>query len=226
MLALIPARGQSKGLPGKNIRLLHGKPMIQWTIEAARASAYIDRVIVSSDDPAIITAAVNAGCEAPFRRPIHLAEDDSSSSEVVLHALQQVPDFDLLVLLQPTSPLRGHSHIDQALELLLVTEAKSCVSVSEPHISPYWMYTLNGQRRMQPLLPGQQGSMQRQALPKTFALNGAIYVVYTNDFQTCPSFVGNDTVAYIMDRPSSIDIDYEEDFQRAHWLLGQRVSQD
>ncbi|MGB9578379.1 MAG: acylneuraminate cytidylyltransferase family protein, partial [Halothiobacillaceae bacterium] len=106
VLALIPARGGSKGLPGKNLRALGGKPLIQWSIEAAQRSRFVTRVVVSSDDPTILTAARAAGAETPFVRPAELAQDDTSSIDVVFHALDQLPPFDWVVLLQPTSPLR------------------------------------------------------------------------------------------------------------------------
>ena len=123
VLALVPARGGSKGLPGKNIRPAAGRPLLDYTVAAARSSACIDRVVLSSDDEAIMRVARASGCEVPFRRPAALATDEATSIDVVLHALDQLPPHDLVVLLQPTSPLRTAADIDGACRLLLQHDA-------------------------------------------------------------------------------------------------------
>lgn len=219
--AIIPARGQSKGLPGKNIRPLGGKPLIHWTIDAAQQSEYIDRTILSSEDPEIIATAKNAGCEVPFVRPLELARDDSSSLEVVLHALEILPTFDILVLLQATSPFRTRQHIDEALRLFINSDADSCVSVCRPHISPYWMYTMNQDHFLQNIIEP-SNAQQRQALPDVYALNGAIYIIGRDTLVQTKRFVGNRTIPYPMDSVSSIDIDYALDFQLAQTVIDQR----
>lgn len=119
ILAIIPARGGSKGLPRKNIRELAGKPLIAWTIEAGRKSKYIDRLIVSSEDFEIIEVAKKYGAEIPFVRPKHLAEDESLGLDPVFHALRELPGYDIVVLLQPTSPLRLTEDIDACIEQLI-----------------------------------------------------------------------------------------------------------
>src|SRR4051812_34752800 len=123
VLGLIAARGGSKGVPGKNIFVVNGRPLIQWSIDAARASRYIDRLILSSDDSAIMEVASNAGCEVPFRRDAALASDDANAIDVVADALMRLPGYDMVVLLQPTSPLRIAADIDGAIELLVSSEA-------------------------------------------------------------------------------------------------------
>ena len=150
VLAVIPARGGSKGLPGKNILPVGGKPLIAYSIDAARACAAVDRVIVSSDDDAIIAAARACGCDVPFRRPDELATDTAASIDVILHALDQVPGYDYVVLLQPTSPLRTAADIDAACERLAGHGAQACVSVSPVEQSPYWMYHISDGGELKP----------------------------------------------------------------------------
>ena len=123
VLGLIPARGGSKGVPRKNIRLVAGRPLLAWTIDAARASRYLDRLVLSTDDCEIGAVAIAAGCEVPFLRPPELARDDTPGIDPVLHALGQLPPFDIVVLLQPTSPLRLASDIDGCIERMLAARA-------------------------------------------------------------------------------------------------------
>lgn len=148
VLALITARGGSKGVPGKNILPIGGRPLIQWTIDAARASRYVDRLVLSSDDRAIIEVALSGGCEVPFRRDSALASDEASSIDVVIDALQRVPDYDIVLLLQPTSPLRNTADIDGALELLAASAAPACVSVRAAEEHPYWTFRLDDAGRL------------------------------------------------------------------------------
>ena len=116
VLAVIPARGGSKALPGKNILTINGRPLIDWSIAAARGSRFVDRVVLSSDDDAIMAAAAACGCEVPFRRPTDLATDAASTIDVVLHALDALPGYDVVMVLQPTSPLRTAGDIDAACQ--------------------------------------------------------------------------------------------------------------
>lgn len=211
ILAIIPARGGSKGVPRKNIRDLAGKPLIAWTIEEAKKSRYIDKLILSSEDDEIIEVAKQYGCEVPFKRPLELAQDDTPGIEPVLHAIEQCPGYDYVVLLQPTSPLRTVEDIDGCIEKLLNNNADFCVSVTEPEKSPYWMYTLE-EDRMVPLLPQDELVARRQDLPKVYALNGAVYVAKTRCLIIEKSFLVKDTLAYIMKSERSLDIDNELDF--------------
>ena len=222
VLALIPARGGSKGLPGKNIRPLAGKPLLAWTVEAALQAAAPDRVVLSSDDEAIMAAARDCGCEVPFRRPAALATDTASSLDVVLHALDELPGFDVLLLLQPTSPLRTAADIDAACALFERQGALSCVSVSPVAQSPYWMYTLDAQQGLSPLLPLPEGITRRQDLPPVVALNGAIYLADIPWLKRTRSFVGEGSVAYTMPRERSLDIDTEADWRALEQHLAGR----
>lgn len=221
VLALIPARGGSKGLPGKNLRLLHGKPLLGWSIEAAKASRYVTRVVVSSEDEAILAAARASGAETPFVRPASLAKDDTPGIDVVLHALDVLPPFDWVVLLQPTSPLRTAMDIDAAFAQCLEAGAPACVSVCEADASPWWMYRLGQDGRMLPFLPAEQRPTRRQELPMLYALNGAIYLAKVDWLRRQRSFLSDETIAYVMPPERSVDIDTALDFRLAECLLAQ-----
>jgi N-acylneuraminate cytidylyltransferase len=212
VIAVIPARGGSKGLPGKNIISVGGKPLLAWTIEAAQKARYIDRLILSSDDEAIIAVALEHGCEVPFRRDPRLAADDSPSIDVVLDALSRCPGYDWVVLLQPTSPLRSAEDIDRALQRCVALEAPACVSVCEAEQSPYWMYTLEAGDRLSPLL--RTSATRRQDLPTAYVLNGATYVADTAWLANSRSFLTSETIAYEMPSERSIDIDTDADLAK------------
>jgi CMP-N,N'-diacetyllegionaminic acid synthase len=211
VLAVIPARGGSKGVPGKNIREAGGKPLIAWAIDAARGVERIDRAIVSSDDAAIIAAARKLGADVPFVREARLASDQAAAIDVVLDALARCPGHAWVVLLQPTSPLRTAADIDGAIDRCIEAKAPSCVSVCAVSESPYWMYRIGAGGQLQPLL-GEASQARRQDLPAVYVLNGAIYVARADWLARGKSFVGADTVAYVMPAERSLDIDTEDDF--------------
>lgn len=214
VLGLVTARGGSKGLPGKNIRPVEGRPLIDFTITAARAARCVDRLVLSTDDDEIARVALGCGCEVPFRRPAHLSTDTAASIDVVLHALDQLPPFDVVVLLQPTSPGRSADDIDAACARLAQSGAPSCVSVCLAEQSPYWMYRLDGSDRLRPLLDESAGAQRRQDLPPVYVLNGAIYAARPNWLRQHRRFVGDGTVAHVMPAARSIDIDSLDDLER------------
>lgn len=221
ILGLIPARGGSKGLPRKNIKPLLGKPLITWTIEQALASKYLDRVVVSTDDKEISDISKKYGAEIPFMRPKELAEDNAKGIDVVLHAIDWLKEndkrkqYDLIMLLQPTSPLRLTEDIDMAIELLFLKEAKAIVSVCEVDHHPLWSNTLPEDGCMKNFIKKEIMNKNRQELPVFYRLNGAIYLTYCNYIKQCRSFIGKDTFAYIMPRERSVDIDNKMDFKLA-----------
>ena len=219
VLAIIPARGGSKGVPRKNIREVAGKPLIAWTILEAGKSRYIDRTIVSTDDQEIADVARQWGCEVPFMRPAQLARDNTPGIEPVIHALESLPGYDYVVLLQPTSPLRTCEDIDACIELCAQNHAGCCVSVTEPDKSPYWMFTIDDHARMRPLLEKNETITRRQDLPPVYALNGAVYVADTKAIVETRSFVTGDTLPYIMSKNNSIDVDTETDLIVAEVFL-------
>lgn len=220
VLALITARGGSKGLPGKNIRLLGGKPLVAWSVEQARAAALVDRVVLSSDDPAIIAATVAAGVEAPFVRPAELADDRASSVDVAAHALAALDrPYDLLVLLQPTSPLRLADDIDACIRRVAEDDSvPSCISVTPSPKSPYWMRTMDEGGRLSPLL-APPAATRRQDLPLVYVPNGAIYAVRVAWFLERRAFIGPGSVGHVMPAERSVDIDTLLDFQLAEVIL-------
>ncbi|MDP3871348.1 MAG: acylneuraminate cytidylyltransferase family protein [Methyloversatilis sp.] len=219
VLAIIPARGGSKGVPGKNIRRAGGKPLIAWTIEAASASSLIDRVVLSSDDEKIINVARAHGCEVPFVRDLALAGDDTPAIDVVVDVLDRCGDPTWVVLLQPTSPLRTAADIDGAIRLCVAREAFSCVSVCAVQQSPYWMFQLSDDHRLLPLFP-EAAITRRQDLPEVHALNGAVYVARADWLRQERRFVASGTIGYEMPLERSLDIDTESDFMHLKYLLG------
>lgn len=217
VLEVIPARGGSKGVPGKNIRVVAGKPLIAWTIEEAKKSRFLDRVMLSSDDHTIIKVAREWGAEVPFVRPSELAQDNTPGVDPVLHAIREVPGYDYVVLLQPTSPLRTADDIDGCIEACLSSGVPSCVSVTVPDKSPYWMYTLTSGKRMKPVMAGETYSC-RQSLPSVYALNGAVYVAEVKWLEEHKTFLTDETIAFEMPREHSLDIDTELDLRLFEFL--------
>lgn len=230
ILGLIPARGGSKGLPRKNVKSLLGKPLIAWTIEQALASKYLDRVVISTDDKEIAEISKKYGAEVPFMRPKELAEDNAKGIDVVLHVIDWLKEnnkkkhYDLIMLLQPTSPLRKSEDIDKAIELLFLKEAKAIVSVCEVDHHPLWSNTLPEDGCMKDFIKQESMNKNRQELPVFYRLNGAIYLAYCNYIKERKSFFGEKTFTYIMPRERSIDIDDEIDFELAEILIKNNVS--
>jgi CMP-N,N'-diacetyllegionaminic acid synthase len=227
VLAVIPARGGSKGLPRKNIKELAGRPLITWTIEAGLASKYIDQLIVTTDDEEIARIATEYNATVPFIRPKHLGSDSASSYETILHALDYYFDkgesFDYLLLLQPTSPLRTTQHIDEAFCLLDSKNADSIISVTESEHSPLWSNVLPEDHNMEDFISDTCRQVtRRQDLPKYFRINGAIYIVNIKKMINEKSlFLSTNIFAYIMDRYSSVDIDDLLDLKLAELIINE-----
>lgn len=220
VLGIIPARGGSKGVPRKNLRLVQGKPLVARTIEAALNSRYIDRLILSSEDNEIIETAREYGCEIPFVRPLELAKDESVTRDVILHAMEEIDEkFDIVVCLQVTSPLLISEDIDGAIRSCVEKNAGSCVTVCEVDKSPYWMFTMPEKGILSPLMGGSYLTKRRQELPKAYIPNGAVFVVMWDFFLEHKTFYGSDTAGYEMPRSRSIDIDTEYDFNLLDFLL-------
>lgn len=218
VLALIPARGGSKGIPGKNIVDLAGKPLIAWTIDAARMSRYIDDVVLSTDDDAIAQVGRSAGASVPFMRPAALATDEASTMDVIFDALDRLPGFDVVVLLQPTSPMRTAADIDAALALL--DEAPACVSVRPACDHPYLTFRINDGRTLAPFaIPPESQSLRRQDLPDAWCLNGAVYAADIPWLRAQRSFISDQTAAYPMPVERSIDIDTPDDLAQVQCLV-------
>jgi len=218
ILGIITARGGSKGIPRKNIQILSGKPLIAWTIIEAQKSQYIDKIILSSDDKEIIDISKQWGCEVPFVRPKKFAKDDTSSVIPVLHAVQQLPGFDYIVLLQPTSPLRSVEDIDGCIDLCFQKNSNICVSVTSSTINSFLLCKITKSLCLEPFL--QEGFIpRRQDTPELYIINGAVYVAKIDWLKQTQSFLTPETMAYVMPQIRSLDIDTELDMKICEQLL-------
>ena len=229
ILAIIPARGGSKGIPKKNIRLVAGRPLIHFTIQAALKSKYIHHTVVSTDDDEIMGIAVSEGATV-IKRPAEISRDDSNTIDAILHALEnctiQGINPDTVVVLQPTSPLRTSSDIDAALELFLHHECDSVISVVEADHPPHWHMVIREQY-LEPLLGEKYFRMRRQDLPQTYIPNGAIFIASAKTLKENSTFYCKKVKAFIMAAEKSVDIDNEFDLYFAEELLkrGEYISQ-
>lgn len=230
VLAVITARGGSKGLPGKNIRPLLGKPLIEWTIEAARKSSHINRIICSTDDPKIAEVARSSGAEVPFMRPAELASDTATSVDVLIHALDHLAaegeTYEMVVLLEPTSPQREATDIDTAITRLRETGAGAIVGVTRAvDVHPQFMYTQDTDGRLKPYLKEQQRSgLRRQELDPVYYLEGTVYVSRVDELRQKRSFYHDDTLAYETPRWKSLEIDDLDDFIMVQALMQHYLS--
>jgi N-acylneuraminate cytidylyltransferase/CMP-N,N'-diacetyllegionaminic acid synthase len=229
ILAIIPARGDSKDLPRKNIRLLCGKPLVAYSIEAALSSEYIDRVVISTEDREIAHIAEQYGGEV-IERPTELARDDTPSLLVYQHVIEYLEEkekfaTDLIIALQPTSPLRIVADIDGAIQKFLEAGCDSVLSVCQAEHPPYWMYTLDGDR-MKVLIQGGEKISHRQDAPSVYRINGAVYVTRKQVIMIENRVWGDDTRAYIMPWERSVDIDTEIDLKLAELLMQEREYYD
>jgi CMP-N,N'-diacetyllegionaminic acid synthase len=223
VLGVVPARGGSKGVARKNLRVVAGRPLLAYTADAVHASARLTRTIVSTDDPEIADAARELGLDVPFMRPPALAADDTLMLPVLQHAVRAMADegfaADVVVLLQPTSPLRRGAHIDAAVALLESSGADSVVSVIEvPHqFNPASVMRLEG-GRLTPFLPGPP-VLRRQDKPRVFARNGPAVAAIRSRVLESGSLYGDDTRAVVMAPEESIDVDGTADLEYLEFLL-------
>ncbi|MDH6632074.1 UNVERIFIED_ORG: pseudaminic acid cytidylyltransferase [Lelliottia amnigena] len=222
-IALIPARGGSKRLPDKNIKQLHGKPLIAWTIEAAILSQLFDKVIVSTDSEKISEVAKHYGAEVPFIRPAEISGDTASTADVVKHAIDFInknyaASVETICLLQPTSPLRNSSHIEEAYKLYARKNANSVISVCELEHPIQLCNTLDNNLSMNDFISS-ENIRRSQDYDKYYRLNGAIYIFNSCHVNNIAGIYDSKSYAYVMDRFSSIDIDVKEDFMLAEALM-------
>jgi len=230
ILALIPARGGSKGIPRKNLAQLCGRPLITWTIAAARSASCITRIVVSTDDGEVSRVARENGAEAPFLRPAELATDTTPGIEPVIHAVEWLDaneryQPDLVMLLQPTSPLRTSADIQASVELFNKSGADAVVSVTEAEHHPYWMKRFGPGGRLEDFVRLGEVPARRQDLPPAYALNGAIYLIKREVLLSGRTLFPADTAGYVMPRERSLDIDSLLDLRVAGLLLQDGVGQ-
>ena len=216
VIAIIPARGGSKGIPRKNLVNFSGKPLIQWSIDAALKSTYITDVVVSSDDDEILNVAQENKGVLAIKRPIELAQDSSKTAPVLTHVLESLNGikYDYLILLQPTSPLRTAEDIDLAFEKLLNSEATSLISVCELEHHPYKSFKLDENGYLQGIINNDYPFYPRQSLPKTYRANGAIYIIKVNDFIKDETLFTNKATHFEMSIDASLDIDAITDLRQ------------
>lgn len=221
IVALIPARGGSKGIKNKNIIDLCGKPLISYTIQAALESKYIDKVIVSTDSQEIADVAIKHGAEVPFLRPGELASDTSKTIDAVMHAVGELEkrkeEYDILILLQATQPLRTADDIDSAIELFIKNKGQSLVSVSPVEDNPILIRTIDNLGRMNSILP-MKSTCRRQDMPLYYRVNGCIYINLISELDLNTSFNDN-KIPYIMPKERSVDIDEIKDLLIAQYYI-------
>lgn len=224
MLAIIPARGGSKGVPRKNIRPLSGKPLILWTIEAAVKSKHVDRIVLSTDDEEIADICRGTGVDIPFMRPKELAQDDSIATDTYIYTIDRLNKelkngYKEFVVLHPTSPLRLPDDIDNAIDLFLEKKADSVISCVEMSHPPLWTLKIDGKGLLSNYFDFDDSDMNRQDLMPAYFPNGALHVLKYWLVKEKRTYQSNNTFAYIMPPERSIDIDCEIDFRFAEFLL-------
>jgi CMP-N-acetylneuraminic acid synthetase len=227
VLGLVPARGGSKGVPGKNVRLLAGHTLLEYTARAARESGVLDRVVLSTDSPEIADAGRRAGFEVPFIRPAALADDDTPMLPVIQHALAEAARSgwspDIIVLLQPTSPLRRPDHIRDAVNLLRETNADSVVTVVEVprHLSPDYVMRIDD-GRLKPFLPDGARVTRRQDARAAYSRDGTVYAFRRVTLEKFGGIYGEDCRPLLIDSRESLSIDSPSDWDEAERLLAGR----
>lgn len=221
-LAVIPARGGSKGIPNKNISLINGKPLIQYTIDEALQSRYLDDIIVSTDSVEIASISTELGAQVPYLRPKKLALDHSKSIDTLLHVIKEQLElnlrYDYAVLLQPTQPLRKYWHIDQAIEKIVDCKQNSLVSISKIKDHPLLIRHLKEDGTTEKLLP-YNSTVRRQDFPTYYKVNGALYINKINDKLNENTSLNDNTLGFIMDSKYDLDIDEPSDLEFFKWKL-------
>jgi CMP-N,N'-diacetyllegionaminic acid synthase len=222
ILALIPARGGSKRLPGKNIRLLGGKPLIAWSIDVAKDIPEICEILISTDDPAIASVCKDRGTSVPWLRPSELATDTASSVDVALHALDWYESkngiVDGILLLQPTSPFRTKTTIKRGIELFIKYDQQPVLGVSPTHAHPMWTFKMEGDYLVPFVKVNDQKSCSKE-LPLAYVVNGSFYLVTPRDLRDSRSFRAERSIPLMIDSPNeAIDIDTEWD-----WCIAESV---
>jgi len=221
ILGLIPARGGSKGIPKKNIKIFNGKPLIFYSIDVALKSKYISHAIVSTDSREIADIAIDYGASVPFLRPSNISEDTTPDLPVMEHAINWFKNdgicFDYVVFLRPTNVFRVQTDVDSAIEKIMKSNYDSVRAISEVSYSPFWMKKIEGDKLVD-FIDSDFSSSRRQDLPKVYQANGTFDVIRTETILNKKSRYGNDIGYVLMDNISGIDIDTPLDFEIAEYL--------
>lgn len=229
ILALIPARGGSKGVPRKNIKLLGNKPLLQYTSDIALASNKIAKVVLSSDDDEIIEVGRRLGIETPFKRPNNLAQDKSPTLPVILHAIdfyeKQGVFFDAVCLLQVTSPFRTVDFLNKAIETFIQQKTDSLVSVLEvPHeYNPHWTFEVSENNTLKLATGEEEIISRRQELPKAYHRDGSIYITKTSVLKEEKSLYGKSIAYVVSNQDDYVNIDTMSDWEKAEELIAKRL---
>ena len=222
ILAVIPARGGSKGIPSKNIIEVGGKPLIQYTIDCAKHSRYIDRAVISTDSEEIKKVCIECGGDVPFMRPKELALDTSKTIDCIVHAVNTLKEmgetYDYVMIIQNTVPLRKSWHVDESIEKLIDSKERSLVSVTEVEQHPILMRTINEDGTVKNLLP-MSSTMRRQDFPKFYKVDGAIAIQKIDEEFNLNTSINDGRLAYIMDSKYSTDIDSYIDIKVIEYYL-------
>ncbi len=217
VVAVIPARAGSRGIPTKNLLNIGGKPLIAWSIEAAIQTAMIDKIIVTSDGDQILSVAKAYKGVDILKRPSELAQDLTPTAPVITHTLIELnisaEEYKYMILLQPTSPLRNHKDIDAAFDVLKNSDANALISVVQPDHHPLKSFKSNENGYLEGLVNNEYPFMPRQILPKAYQPNGAIYIIEVREFLQKETFFTDKTIAYEMSAKKSIDLDTLEDIE-------------
>jgi len=228
VLAVILARGGSKGLPGKNSRMLNNIPLVGWPIQTALGSKYIDRVVVSTDDPGIAAIARAYGADVPFMRPAELAQDTSPSSDAVIHAItfcaQTDGDYDYVVLLEPTSPLTESADVDKAMEELIANEGLAIVGVSKvASTHPVYCATIGTDKFLKPYQRDSFAKpIRRQDVDELYFFEGSLYISEVKKYLATHTFYHEQTLAYRVPAWKSLEIDTLLDFMKIETVINNK----
>jgi len=223
ILGIIPARGGSKGIPGKNIKKLNGKPLIFYTIREAKKSKFLSRIVVSTENEKIANISKHYGVDV-IKRPKKLSEDTTSSEAVIKHVITHMKKkeefhVDIVVLLQPNSPLRKVNDIDNSVKKFLNSNCSCVVSVCETSHTPYWMYKISKNDKLEKLIKNKKVIKRRQDAPIVYQTNGAVYVFHAKKIMKDESIISGDVRAYVMPYERSIDIDQPFDLFICEMIL-------
>ena len=222
ILAVIPARGGSKGVPRKNIIEVGGHPLIKYTIDCGKNSKYLDRVVISTEDLLIKKVAEENGGDVPFLRPKELAEDTSKTIDCIVHAVDTLKsmgeEYDYVMILQNTVPLRKSWHVDEAIEMIVDSNERSLVSISEVDEHPILMRTLNEDKMVKNLLQ-MNSTMRRQDFPKFYKVDGAIAIQKIDEKFNLETSINDGKLGYVIERKYSTDIDNYLDIKIIEYYL-------
>ena len=223
IIAIIPARGGSKGIKRKNLYNICGHPLIYWTLKETMKVKFIEKIILTSDDDEILEYCKNQKCCTSLKRSKKLSEDDSKTSDVVIDVLKKFPGYDYFILLQPTSPLRTALDINKAFKKMVEEKSKSCISIYKTNFKVNWLLRLNNYKKLKPLISKDDFSKRRQDIDDTFLPNGAIYISEVKSFLKTKTFFSSNTSAYVMPQKFSIDIDDMSQMKKCEKILFQRI---